>query len=96
MPPSQSSRIVTVSQPVDLGRGALGVAEVGEKEAGVAPQTQAPLVPREAGQVADVGQVGDQTQVELALGAASASGRRDPRIRRRDSSSLASAASASR
>ena len=53
---------------LDLGGGALGVAEVGEEEADAGPADAGAVGAGEAGQVADVGQVGDQHPVELALG----------------------------
>ena len=68
---------------LDLRLGALGVAEVGEEDAGVGAADTGAVGAAEAGQVADVDQVGDQQAVELALGhqggeavaAAAASGR---------------------
>ena len=48
--------------------GALGVAEVGEEDPLVAADQAGAVGPREAGQVADVRQVGDEELVELALG----------------------------
>jgi hypothetical protein len=53
---------------LDLGGGALGVAEVGEEDAGVGAADTGPVGAGEAGQVTDVGEVGDQRPVELALG----------------------------
>src|SRR6476659_151519 len=51
---------------LDLGRSTLGVAEVGEEEAGVGAADAGAVGTGEAGQVADVDQLGDQGQVELA------------------------------
>ena len=52
---------------LDLGGGALGVAEVGEEESHPGAADAGAVGAGEAGQVADVGQVGDQHPVELAL-----------------------------
>src|SRR3954447_13491821 len=52
---------------LDLGFGALGVAEVGEEEAHAGPADAGSIGPGEPRQVAHVGQVGDQHAVELAL-----------------------------
>ena len=62
---------------LDLRRGPLGVAEVGQEEARLGAADAGAVGSGEAGQVADVDQVGDQHQVELAL--ASAAARRSPR-----------------
>ena len=53
---------------LDLRRGPLGVAEVGEEEARLGAADAGAVGAREPGQVADVDQLGDQHQVELALG----------------------------
>ncbi len=53
---------------LDLGGGALGVAEVGEEEAHAGAADTGAVGAGEAGQVLDVGQVGDQQPVQLALG----------------------------
>ncbi len=68
IPFSQSAAIVTVSQPSTSVGGALGVAEVGEEEANARPADAGAVGAGEAGQVADVGQVGDQHPVQLFLG----------------------------
>ena len=52
----------------DLALGALGVAEVGEEEPLVAADQAGAVGAGEAGQVADVVEVGDEQLVELALG----------------------------
>ena len=70
MPPSQSSVDRHRLPALDLGRGPLGVAEVGEEEARLGPADAGAVGAGEAGQVADVGQLGDQLEVELALGQA--------------------------
>ena len=53
---------------LDLGLGPLGVAEVGEEEAGLGAADADPVGAGEPGQVADVDEVGDEGEVELALG----------------------------
>ena len=53
---------------LDLGLGALGVAEVGEEDALLGAADAGAVGAAEAGQVADVDQVGDEQAVELALG----------------------------
>ena len=53
---------------LDLGLGPLGVAEVGEEDARLGAADAGPVGAAEAGQVADVDQVGDEQAVELALG----------------------------
>src|SRR5881394_413174 len=52
---------------LDLSGGALGVAEVGEEEAGVGTADTGAVGAGETGQVRDVDQLGDQHQVELTL-----------------------------
>ncbi len=68
MPASQSPLDGDRLPALDLGGGALGVAEVGEEEAHAGPADAGAVGAGEAGQVADVDQVGDQHPVELALG----------------------------
>ena len=53
---------------LDLGFGALGVAEVGEEDAQLGTADAGAVGAAEAGQVADVDEVGDEQGVELALG----------------------------
>ncbi len=50
-----------------FARRTLGVAEVGEEEPDARPTYASPIRAGEAGQVADVGEVGDQQPVEVAL-----------------------------
>jgi hypothetical protein len=53
---------------LDLRLGALGVAEVGEEDADALAADTGPVGATEAGQVADVDEVGDEEAVELARG----------------------------
>ena len=53
---------------LDLGGGALGVAEVGEEEANVLAADAGAVGAAEPGQVADVDEVADQHPVQPALG----------------------------
>src|SRR5262249_39986730 len=71
-PLSDSSKPVVLDgddlPALDLGLGPLGVAEVGEEDAGALAADAGAVGAAEAGQVADVDAVGDEQAVELLLG----------------------------